>query len=224
MLPFSRLLPTKKNIKTKEDKAFINELTSKIIEEYKKQDLNGKYIHLIIISLNITCTWHDIAGNLLIWCSTSYKCIYFPNVIDSWNLLDVDTQNQHSRLMYKKQIRSNISVTPPYFALGTRKYNIFHCQLRNLASNLNQHKFLSHLSDGSGCPCGDDVEDNFHYFYVCPLFICQRILLFTQLRNLPDFLNIDVLLKGSHDLSFDDNVLIMNSVHTFICGTKRLDY
>jgi hypothetical protein len=92
-----------------------------------------------------------------------------------------------------------------------------------LASNLNQHKLLSHLSDGSRCPCGDDVEDNFHYFYVCPLFICQRILLFTQLRDLADFLNIDVPLKGPPDLSFDDNVLIMNSVHTFICGTKRLD-
>ena len=63
--------------------------------------------------------------------NTSYKCSCFPNVIDSWNLLDVDMQNQHSRLMFKKQIRSNISVPPPYFALGTRKYNIFHCQLRN---------------------------------------------------------------------------------------------
>ena len=88
--------------------------------------------------------------------------------------------------------------------MGTRKYNIFHCQLRNLASNLNQHKFLSHLSDSWMCSCGDDVENNFHYFYVCPLFICQRILLFTQLRDLADFLSIDVLLKGSHDLSFDD--------------------
>ena len=156
--------------------------------------------------------------------TTSYKCSFFPNVIDSWNLLDVDMQNQHSRLMFKKQIRSNISVPPPYFALGTRKYNIFHCQLRNVASNLNQHKFLSHLSDGSGCPCGDHVEDNFHYFYVCPIFICKRILLFTQLRDLADLLSIDVLLKGSPDLSFDDNVLIMNSVHTFICGTKRPDY
>jgi hypothetical protein len=155
--------------------------------------------------------------------TTSYKFSFFPNVIDSWKLLDVDTQNHHIRLMFKKQIRSNISV-PPYFALGTRKYSIFHCQLRNLASNLNQYKFLSLLSDGSGCPCVDDVEDNFHYFYVCPLFICQRSLLFTQLRNLADFLNIDVLLKGSPDLSFDDNVLIMNSVHTFICGTKRLEY
>ena len=40
-------------------------------------------------------------------------------------------QNQHSRLMFKKQIRSNIYIPPPYFALGTRTYNIFHCQLRN---------------------------------------------------------------------------------------------
>jgi hypothetical protein len=63
---------------------------------------------------------------------------------------------------------------------------------------------------------GSTNKGNFHYFYVCPLFICQRILLFTQLRDLVDFLNIDVLLKGSPDLSFDDNVLIMNSVHTFI--------
>jgi hypothetical protein len=41
-----------------------------------------------------------------------------------------------------------------------------------------------YLSNGSGCPWGDEVEDNFHYFYVCPLFICQRLLLFTQLRDL----------------------------------------
>ena len=87
---------------------------------------------------------------------------------------------------------------------------------------MNQHKFLSHLSDGSGCPCGDGVEDNFHYFYVCPLFICQRILLFTQLRDLADFLNIDVLLKGSPDLSFDDNVLIMNSSTPLFVEPKDL--
>ena len=131
--------------------------------------------------------------------STSYKCSVFPNVIDIWNLLDVDTQNQHSRLMFKKQIRFNISVPLPYFALGTRKYNIFLCQLRNLASNLNQHKFLSHVSVSSRCHCEDDVEDNFQYLYVFPLFICRTKMLLTQLRDLADFLNIDVLLKGSPD-------------------------
>jgi hypothetical protein len=45
--------------------------------------------------------------------STSYKCSFFSNVIDSWNLLDADTQNQHNGLMFKKQISSNISVPPP---------------------------------------------------------------------------------------------------------------
>ena len=56
--------------------------------------------------------------------------------------------------------------------------SLWHCQLGNLASNLSQQKFLSHFSDSSRCPCGDDVEDNFHfhYFYVCSLFICQIIL------------------------------------------------
>jgi hypothetical protein len=53
--------------------------------------------------------------------TTSYKCNFFPNVIDSWNSLDVDAQDQHSRLMFKKQISYNISVPPPYFALGRRK-------------------------------------------------------------------------------------------------------
>jgi hypothetical protein len=108
--------------------------------------------------------------------------VFPPNVIDSWNLLDVDTQNQHSRLMFKKQIRSNISVLPPYFVLGTRKYNIFHCQLRNLASNLNQYKFLSHLSDGSECPCGDDVEDNFHYFCQSTFHLPKNVAVYSTER------------------------------------------
>jgi len=80
-------------------------------------------------------------------------------------------QNKQTTLMLKKQISFNVSVPPPYFVLATRKYNIFYCQLRNLASNLNQHKFLSHLPDSSRCPCVDDVEDNFLYFYVCRPFI-----------------------------------------------------
>ena len=77
-----------------------------------------------------------------------------------------------------------------------------------------------YLSNGSGCPCGDEVEDNFHYFYVCPLFICQRLLLFTQLRDLAYFLNIDILLKGSPDLSFDDNVLIELCPHLYLWNQK----
>ena len=65
---------------------------------------------------------------------------------------------------------------------------------------MNQHKFLSHLSDGSGRPCGDDVEDNCHYFYVCPLFICQRILLF-------DSISWDFLLSVLKFFNFGESII-----------------
>jgi hypothetical protein len=149
--------------------------------------------------------------------------VFPPNVIDSWNLLDVDTQNQHSRLMFKKQIRSNISVLPPYFVLVQENttYSIVNLEIWQVTwintSSCHTCQMVQSVLVGMM------LKTTFTTF-VCPLFICQRILLFTQLRDLADFLSIDVLLERSPTLSFDDNVLIMNSVHTFICGTKRLDY
>ena len=82
---------------------------------------------------------------------------FFPNVIDSWNLLDVDTQNQHSRLMFKTQIRSNISVPPPFFPCVQENttYSIVQKPNSNTVFLSYLILFLSHLSDGSGCPCGD---------------------------------------------------------------------
>jgi hypothetical protein len=44
---------------------------------------------------------------------------------------------------------------------------------------------------------GDAIENNFHYFYVCPLFIRHRIQLFNSLKKFQDVLNLDILLKGS---------------------------
>jgi exoribonuclease II len=64
-----------------------------------------------------------------------------------------------------------------FYSIGSRTLNIWHCQLRNEASSLNHHLFQSHLYDSSQCACGDAIENNFLYFYVCPLFIRHRIQL-----------------------------------------------
>jgi hypothetical protein len=56
---------------------------------------------------------------------------------------------------------------------------------------------MSQLSDSSQFACGDAIENNFHYFYVCPLFIRHSIQLFNSLRKFQDDLNLDILLKGS---------------------------
>ena len=74
--------------------------------------------NLIYSSYNLRC---NRVFEPPLWNTTSYKCSFFPNVIDSWNLLDVDMQNQHKRLMFKKQISYNISVPPPLLCLGYKK-------------------------------------------------------------------------------------------------------
>ena len=38
-------------------------------------------------------------------------------------------------------------------------------------------------SDGAVCACGGGVEDNYHFFYLCPLFNRQREQLFSDLQN-----------------------------------------
>jgi hypothetical protein len=102
--------------------------------------------------------------------------------------------------------------------------NIWHCQLRNEASSLNHHLFQSHLFDSSQCACGDAIENNFHYFYVCPLFIRHRIQLFNSLRKFQDVLNLDILLKGSPILTVEENTEIFDAVHHFITGSRRFTW
>ena len=95
---------------------------------------------------------------------------------------------------FKTKLNEDIDRPPSFYSTGSRCSNIWHCQLRNEASNLNHHLFQAHLSDSPQCACGDEIEDNFHYFYVCPLFIRQRIMLFHTLRNHQGILDLETLI------------------------------
>jgi hypothetical protein len=99
--------------------------------------------------------------------TTSYKCSCFPNVIDSWNLLDVDTQNQHSRLMFKKQIRSNISVPPPILpnylladGIIIILWNLFEL-LNRIRSNQKFYVFFLFYHMNASCDRTRSKGDNF---------------------------------------------------------------
>ena len=151
----------------------------------------------------------------------SYKESFFPSVLDLWNHLDNDTRNGISLSSFRNKLNEDIDRPPSYYSMGSRCSNIWHCQLRNEASNLNHHLFQSHLSDSSQCACGDDIEDNFHYFFVCPLFIRHRITLFQTLRNYQALLDLDILLKGSQELTSEENTEIFEAVHHFITTSKR---
>lgn len=151
----------------------------------------------------------------------SYKNSFFPQVLDMWNSLDDNIQNIPSPSAFKMKINDNRHRPPSYFTIGERKNNIIYCQLRNEASNLQHHLLLSHLSDSSQCECGDATEDNFHYFYMCPLFIRQRFELFKTLRKFNEILSVEILLNGSSELSIDENTEIVLAVHDFLSSTRR---
>ena len=151
----------------------------------------------------------------------SYMDSFFPTVLDLWNKLDNDTRNIQSLSSFKIKLNEDADKSPSFYSIGSRSLNIWHCQLRNEASSLNHHLFQSHLSDSSQCACGDAIENNFHYFYVCPLFIRHRIQLFNSLRKFQDVLNLDILLKGSPILTVEENTEIFDAVHHFITGSRR---
>ena len=151
----------------------------------------------------------------------SYKDSFFPTVLDLWNKLDNDTRNIQSLSSFKIKLNEDVDKSPSFYSIGSRSLNIWHCQLRNEASSLNHHLFQSHLFDSSQCACGDAIENNFHYFYVCPLFIRHRIQLFNSLRKFQDVLNLDILLKGSPILTVEENTEIFDAVHHFITGSRR---
>jgi hypothetical protein len=146
----------------------------------------------------------------------SYKDSFFPTVLDLWNKLDNDTRNIQSLSSFNIKLNEDVDESPSFYPIGSRSLNIWHCQLRNEASSFNHHLFQSHLSDSSQCACGDAIENNFHYFYVCPFLI-----FFNSLRKFQDVLNLDILLKGSPILTVEENTEISDAVHHFITGSRR---
>ena len=152
--------------------------------------------------------------------TTAYKNSFIPHTLEKWNSLDGEVKNILSFTGFKRKLNEDISPCPVFFSTGSRKVNIIHCQLRNEASDLKDHLFCDHLSDSSICACGDPVEDNFHFFYVCPFYIYQRYELFRKISNFNN-VNLDVLLQGCSDFNIDENTEIFTYVQQYIHETGR---
>ena len=88
-------------------------------------------------------------------------------------------------------------------------------------SNLNFDLFTRHLTDNPRCTCGFERETAEHYLLYCPLFDIPRGRTIFKLHN--ELVHVGILLKGRHDLNYDTNVSIFETVHHFISGSKRFD-
>ena len=147
-----------------------------------------------------------------------------PQCIRLWNDLPVNVKSMDNYNEYKSCICYKPAMNKLCNGIA-RKLNIIHAQLRMKCSNLNHHLCILHVLESPFCSfCNNTVEDNYHYFFVCPLYYAERNVLFPKVNNIlqnRDTLTVDILLNGSEYLPLKENVEIIELVEKYIHNTGR---
>ena len=136
---------------------------------------------------------------------------YFQNVLSEWNLLATNIKESNTLEAFKSKL--------PRVIRPTKKsvYNFYNI---TCISPLTEHRFR-HSFDclSPRCACGEDNENDVHFFLRCPLYDLLRSSLFSQLPDVPG-LNItrmntrelcDLLLYGDPKLNVIANKIIIEA-------------
>lgn len=149
---------------------------------------------------------------------------FFPSTIKEWNKLDICTRELDSISKFKPAFKSNTNIlqVPKHFSFGPRKLNIILTQLRHSVSSLKHDLHRMNIVDAPFCRCGR-MEDVNHFFFHCPLYDEIRARLLNHINWIPDTLTIDVelLTRGSLELTYDQNISLLKHVLAFIKDSER---
>ena len=148
-----------------------------------------------------------------------YRKSFIPSTTMLWNELPDNIQCNKSISVLKRFLSQDDFVIPPYFYLGNRYIQIFHCRLRLGISNLNYDLFRRHLINDPACSCGYAAETSEHFLLYCPIYNDIR----NQSINNLNVQDVSILLFGSSNLSVPENNKIFLNVQTFISLSKRFD-
>ena len=155
------------------------------------------------------------------YCRTEkFKRSLIPSCIGLWNKLDSRIRNIKSSNEFKIEIGTGLNKSIELYNYGQRKENVIHAQMRMLCSNLRAHLKHLHVVDDATCICSQSVEDNYHFFFSCPLYVQCRADMLATISQIC-YPNLETILYGNHDLSFDDNVVIFEAVHSYIGLSER---
>ena len=157
-----------------------------------------------------------------------YKKSFIPSVVKEWNSLPGYIRGIRSVDAIRSEMNKNfIKSVPSYYYYGPRKLSILHTQLRLRCSNLNSDKFRIGICDTSKCARCDDDETPNHYLLECFDNLIHRIKMLDYVtnvllsNNLPDVINVEMLLTGIPSISNTDNEKIFQAVQNFIEDSKR---
>ena len=150
---------------------------------------------------------------------------FIPLTSNLWNDLPQSIRTIERKQTFKNSLRNIILITPTlrikcYLNHRPRKTNILHCKLRNRASALNYDLFCAHLSNNPSCDCGFVSEDINHFFFYCPRYHQNRIILLNELYWYSN-LSIETIKYGDPNLDEHSNIKLCTSVQKYIVSSKR---
>ena len=151
---------------------------------------------------------------------------FIPSTVKLWNRLYQFDRNLDTLTKFKKAIRKeqsdNTKCIPKHFYYGPRKRNIILTQLRNSYSFLNYDLSKVNIVNDAACSCGAPREDAIHYFFNCPNYTEIRRIMMNNLNWVQaSDLNLNLLTRGSDDLTYEENINIIKHVFNFIKSSKR---
>ena len=146
---------------------------------------------------------------------------FLPHVVLLWNTLDDKVTAIKDYESFKEALTDSNNDNP-LFHVGNRQEQIIMAKLRLRCSNLSGHLFNLNIIEYSACSCGFDNEDEFHYFFVCPLYNRPRVTLQNAVSHLAP-LSLRTLLFGSDALDLTQNKEIICETLKFIKNSKRFE-
>ena len=150
----------------------------------------------------------------------SYQQSFFPSTTVLWNALPDYIKLSNSLAEFKRHLRSDDTIVPPFYYSTNRMSEIIHCKIRLEISDLNSDLFKRHLTNNMSCMCGFRQENALHYLYHCPLFNNSRRNTLNQIPNFQQ-LNLKSLTHGDPNLSLVENKEIFEKVNQFISSSLR---
>ena len=151
----------------------------------------------------------------------TFKRSFIPSTINMWNSLDPSLKTKPLLSSFKKSLRPPKDPMTNIYYYGKRWPSIHHARLRIGCSKLNSHLHYNlHVIPSPNCSCGHHNEDPKHFFFHCPNFMQQRIVLRQAVSPICDF-SLKNLLFGLPNRPFADNKSLFDAVHTYICDSNR---
>ena len=154
-----------------------------------------------------------------------YTKSFFPATIREWNSLPMEVRNSPTLCTFKTRLLKHFPrpVKHIWFNTGNRFLNIHHTRIRLGCSKLKSDlHFNLFVEDDPFCTCDRVIEDAYHYFFICPNYTDQRLVLLNSVSQITEP-RLSYLLRGNYELSVNDNDKLFKHVQTFIQETTQFN-